>query len=257
MSKGIARYIRYIKRIQAKTVDAVGYGAERIGILRMKGCPASKFGIETVVSPVDFNGNGIDDYSDFVAGARRDAKNHPKYDGSYREEGWPPDDIGVCTDVIWRAFKEAGYDLRAMVDKDVTENTGDYPGVETPDSCIDFRRVVNLRVFFEKFGLTLSLDKDDIDQWQPGDIVVFGPERHIGMVSDKRSRKGVSWIIHNGGQLRREENCLPRAEMKIVGHYRFDASRVPRELLIPWKDSPDRNTLRQDRDTPPSHLKKT
>lgn len=30
-----------------------------------------------IKSKVDFNNNGIDDYSDFVIGARKDAKNHP------------------------------------------------------------------------------------------------------------------------------------------------------------------------------------
>ena len=205
------------------------------GLIPSKSHTAQAFGIETVCSPVDFNGNGADDYTDFVLGARKDAENHPKYDGSYQGNGWPPDDIGVCADVIWRAFKEAGYDLRAMIDKDVAENLSDYPRITVPDSKIDFRRVVNLKVFFDKYGIALTLDKNEIAEWQPGDIVIFGANKHIGMVSDKRAADGVCWIIHNSGQPRREEAYLSGAHMEITGHYRFDASRVPKDLLIPWK----------------------
>ena len=34
----------------------------------------------------------------------------------------PPDTEGVCTDVIWRAFKNAGYSLKDMVDEDIKNN---------------------------------------------------------------------------------------------------------------------------------------
>lgn len=80
---------------------------------------ASHFGIETAASAVDYNGNGVDDYRDIMLGARQDAKNRPAYDSRYWDEGYPPDDIGVCTDVVWRAFRNAGYCLRDMVDADV------------------------------------------------------------------------------------------------------------------------------------------
>ena len=81
---------------------------------------AEDFGIETAKSTVDFNRNGIDDYTDFLIGAKKDAKNHPTYDSRYWNEGYPPDDIGVCADVVWRAFANAGYCLRDMVDYDVS-----------------------------------------------------------------------------------------------------------------------------------------
>ena len=41
---------------------------------------AEYFGIETLQSPLDADGDGIDDYTDILLGARRDAENHPKYD---------------------------------------------------------------------------------------------------------------------------------------------------------------------------------
>ena len=196
---------------------------------------ASDFGISVLKSSADYNENGQDDYRDFLLGARKDAENHPVYDGSYREEGWPPEDIGVCADVIWRAFREAGYDLRAMVDTDVAAHVEDYPRIKEPDSNIDFRRVVNLKVFFEKYAEHLTLDETQIAEWQPGDIVIFGANKHIGIVSDKRRADGVCYIIHNGGQPHREEDYLARTSMAITGHYRFDASKVPEELLKAWE----------------------
>ena len=99
------------------------------------------------VSSYDFNGNGLSDAMDLVLGARADAENHPTYDGRYWQGGYPPDNIGVCTDVVWRAFRAAGYSLRDMVDADIAARPSAYPNVTQRDSNIDFRRVKNLRVF--------------------------------------------------------------------------------------------------------------
>lgn len=45
-------------------------------------------GMKVVKSAVDFNENGVDDYRDFLLGARKDAENFPKYDGSYVQGGY-------------------------------------------------------------------------------------------------------------------------------------------------------------------------
>lgn len=181
------------------------------------------FGIERVVSPNDANNNGIDDYTDILLGARIDAQNKPKYKSAYYAGGYPPDDEGVCTDLVWRAFKHAGYSLKDMVDKDIAENVSLYPRVEgRPDKNIDFRRVKNLKVFFDRHAVSLSLDPLDIDQWQAGDIVIFGKTyTHIGIVSDRRNKDGIAYILHNGGQPVREEDMLLRYDT-ITGHYRFE-----------------------------------
>lgn len=203
------------------------------GLIPRKTYTAADFGIETLTAATDFDGDGIDDYSELRAGARKDAQNHPRYDGSYYAGGYPPEEIGVCTDVIWRAFREAGYSLKAMVDADILARPAAYPRVAEPDPNIDFRRVPNLRVFLEEYAVSLTLDSSAIEAWQPGDIVVFGEDRHIGIVSDKRNKNGQPYILHNGGQPVREEDYLPRAE--ITGHYRFDAKRIPAEILIPYE----------------------
>lgn len=193
---------------------------------------AEYFGIEKIQSLVDYDSDGIDDYTDLVIGAKKDADNHPRYDGAYMSGGYPSDNVGVCTDVIWRAFKEAGYNLKEMVDKDISLHPMDYPHIINADPNIDFRRVPNLHIFFKKYGTELTLDKSDISAWQPGDIVIFGNDNHIGLVSDKRSRSGYAMIYHNAGQLHRHENYLSRG--KVIGHFRFDAEKIDENVLISW-----------------------
>ncbi|MBR4073097.1 MAG: DUF1287 domain-containing protein, partial [Clostridia bacterium] len=161
-------------------------------------------------------------------------KNHPKYDGAYQQGGYPPDNIGVCTDVIWRAFKNAGYSLKDMVDNDISARWDSYPLIKTPDSNIDFRRVRNLRIFFEEYAEILTLDTEKIAEWQAGDIVIFGNDKHIGIVSDKRNSDGKPYIIHNGGQPIREEDYLKRDIP--TGHYRFNAEKIDKNILKEWKD---------------------
>lgn len=83
------------------TLLAVGLcAAGRYNLLPKKTCTAERFGITPLRGSFDFNGNGTDDYTDFLLGARKDAENHPKYDGSCLDGGFPPDNTGVCTDVI-------------------------------------------------------------------------------------------------------------------------------------------------------------
>lgn len=193
---------------------------------------AQDFNLKTEHSSIDYNKNGMDDYTDFLAGAKKDAAKHPHYDARYWENGFPPEDIGVCTDTVWRAFREAGYDLSLMMDKDIERSLESYPHVEHRDKNIDFRRVKNLRIFFERYGVKLTTDIDDIEAWQPGDIVIFGKDDHIGIVSDFRNDKGHVFLIHNAGQYNRDEDYFKRR--KPVAHYRFDASKVPEEVLVPW-----------------------
>lgn len=203
------------------------------GILHGKKYLSSEFSIEVIKSSIDYNNNGVDDYTDILNGAKIDAYNKPKYKSAYYDGGYPPDNIGVCSDVIWRAFKNAGYSLKDMVDKDIENFRNDYD-IDIVDSNIDFRRVVNLRVFFDKYATTLTNDTNDIDEWMPGDIVIFGNNKHIGIVSNYRNSKGISYIIHNGGQPVREENYLVRAN--VTKHYRFDASKIDNDVLIPWNE---------------------
>ena len=197
-----------------------------LNIIPKKVYNASDFNIEVVKSNIDYDNDGIDDYTDILLGARKDAINHPKYVAdSYTIGGYPDDSIGVCTDVVWRAFKEAGYLLKDLVDKDIEENISIYPAVNgKTDTNIDFRRVRNLKVFFDRHALVLTNDINKIEEFQPGDIVIFGEGyKHIGIISDKRNKKGIPYLIHNAGQPVREEDALELWDSvnKITGHYRW------------------------------------
>lgn len=209
------------------------YFADYFNLIPRTAYFAEDLGIPMLYSKVDFNGNGTDDYTDFVLGARKDAQNHPKYDGSYFEGGFPPENTGVCTDVIWRAFKNAGYDLRKMVDADIASRPNEYRHIKTRDSNIDFRRVENLRIYFKNYAVSLTTNTSETAEWQAGDIIIFNNSTHIGIVSDKRNKQGIPYIIHNAGQPNREEDYLKRAS--VTEHFRFDASEIDHGFLAEWE----------------------
>ncbi len=48
------------------------------------------------------------------------------------------------------------------------------------------------------------------EDWQPGDIVVFDDGRHIGIVSDRRTKRGGRILFTMQGQPEREEDYLKR-----------------------------------------------
>lgn len=184
---------------------------------------AEDFGIEVIKSQTDKDSDGIDDYTDILLGAKAEAERKPKYKSAYYAGGYPPDTEGVCTDVIWRALRDAGYSLKDMIDEDISRNVEAYPRVKgKPDPNIDFRRVPNLKVYFERNHITLTNDLSEIAEWQPGDIVIFGTT-HVGIISDKRNKNGVPYLIHNGGQPNREEDILELYNQyePITGHYRL------------------------------------
>lgn len=177
------------------------------------------FGIEPYISRVDMDQDGIDDQSDILDGAREYTATNPHYQSKYYEGGYPDDQNGVCTDVVAFALLHAGYDLMNLVYEDIQENRAAY-NIETVDRNIDFRRVRNLKVYFERNAISLTTDVFDIAEWQGGDIVIF--ENHIGIVSDSRNHHGVPFLIHNGSNFQRyyEEDVL-ETRNDIVGHYRM------------------------------------
>ncbi len=189
-----------------------------------------KVTIEKLVCQSDMDKDGISDMDDIVLGARMEVLNQTKYQSTYYEGGYPPEWEGVCTDVIWRALKQAGYDLKVNMDRDILLHTEDYRnGVKTPDPNIDFRRVKNQLVFFEKYAESLTrevrpYDKRNLYQWQPGDIVVLNKTEHVAIVSDLRRKDGVPYIIHNSSTYAvEEENILLKWSKsgRIIGHFRF------------------------------------
>lgn len=179
----------------------------------------SDFGIETYVSNIDMDNDGIDDQSDILDGVRNYIKTKPKYKSKYYANGYPDDGYGVCTDVVINGLLNAGYDLRELVDNHIRVNRDLY-NIKTVDKNIDFRRVVNLKVYFDNNSIKLSNDIWDIKEWQGGDIVIF--KKHIGIVSDNRNKNGIPFVIHHANpyQIHYEEDILEDRN-DIVGHYRI------------------------------------
>lgn len=212
---------KYIVAIVILIIILILIFLDYLRLLPRKFYSANDFGIEVVHSDIDYDNDGIDDYTDILIGAKKEAKNHSKYKSAYYEGGYPPEDEGVCTDVIWRALKEAGYSLKDLIDEDIRNNTEFYD-ITTRDPNIDFRRVINLQVYLEKNTIKLTNNPYQIEEWQPGDIVVF--KNHVAIISDKRNKNGIPYIIHNAGQPNREEDTFIRWYKKrgIIGHYRFN-----------------------------------
>ncbi len=177
------------------------------------------FDIETYISDVDMDNDGIDDQTDILNNVREYISTQPRYRSRYYAGGYPDDGYGVCTDVVAFGLRGAGYDLMELVDEDIRNNRDDY-NIDVVDKNIDFRRVRNLRVYFEHTAISLTTDVQDIDSWQGGDIVVF--EGHIGIVSDRRNENGVPFVIHHSGWYQRQyEEDILESRDDIVGHYRI------------------------------------
>ena len=162
-----------------------------------------------------------------------------RYDGSYRAITYPGGDpggrVGACTDLVVRSYRALGIDLQVLVHEDMKKKFELYPAKKLydqvkPDPNIDHRRVPNLMAFFNRHAasLTLSLEPDQLEQWQPGDLVVFdlldnGIPSHLGIVSDQKSDTGLPLVIHHFPPLPTEEDCITR--WKIVGHFRYFPER--------------------------------
>jgi uncharacterized protein YijF (DUF1287 family) len=180
---------------------------------------AQELGIETVTSPLDADGDGIDDYTDLLLGGRAYINTRPRYKSAYYAGGYPDDGCGVCTDVIWQAFQAAGYSLRDLVDADIAASPEAYPNITDRDANIDFRRVENLLTFFTRHARSLPTDFDDPAAWQPGDIVVF--TGHIGLCSDRRNAKGIPFLIHHGNLIDGAVEWNQMAQYTVAGHFRW------------------------------------
>ena len=176
------------------------------------------FNINWYIGSKDKDNDGIDDQTDILNNVKSYIATNPKYKSKYYETGYPNDEYGVCTDVVAFGLKGAGYDLMELVNTDIINNRDKYD-IDVIDKNIDFRRVKNLKVYFDNNAIKLTNDIKEIQEWQGGDIVIF--ENHIGIVSDKRNYKGISFIIHHASpfQLSYEQDILRYS--KVIGHYRI------------------------------------
>lgn len=164
-----------------------------------------------------------------VAAALAQTQTRVVYDGSYRRIDYPngdvPAGVGVCTDVVIRAYRAIGVDLQQRVHEDMRGAFGRYPkawGLTKPDSNIDHRRVPNLQTYFRRQGAELPVSRNGAD-YHAGDLVTWtlpGALPHIGLVTGRRSADGARpLVVHNIGRGPELEDMLFAFE--ITGHYRY------------------------------------
>ena len=191
----------------------------------------------------DFDGDGINDQKDILEGAKKQLENpainifsEGVDEPNYYSGGDPPLGYALSTDIVYRAFINAGFDLSQLVNEDITNNFDQYPlrelwGQRYPDINIDYRRIQNLEIFFQRNARVLltgfdHTDKANLLQWLPGDVVFFDMDEDgftdcTGIISDFTTRKGIPKVIYNyidpGFTI--EEDILD--EKVVTGHYRY------------------------------------
>jgi uncharacterized protein YijF (DUF1287 family) len=160
----------------------------------------------------DRDDDGIPDPLDLLIGARKTVLNADAYTTEaegYIAMAYPmgdvPRTIGVCTDVIIRAVRNAGIDIQKELHEDIRRARAAYPMVKgSGDANIDQRRVGTLLPYFRRRweSHTARLD-DPSDPLRPGDIILMdtfpnrsGPD-HIGILSDRLDDQGLPLVINN------------------------------------------------------------
>jgi uncharacterized protein YijF (DUF1287 family) len=170
----------------------------------------------------DKDGDGVPDPLDVLIGAKKTVLNADAYTEGYFDMKYPMGDVdrsmGVCTDVIVRAVRNAGIDIQRELHEDIRRARGAYPMVKGwGDPSIDQRRVGTLLPYFqrhwEKHDKAIDNPNDPL---RPGDVVFMdtfpqrsGPD-HIGIVSDTIGPEGLPLIINNwtNGTVTKEMDLL-------------------------------------------------
>ena len=146
------------------------------------------------------------------------------YDGKYRQWSYPggdvPANVGVCTDVIIRAYRSIDVDMQKLMHEDIVANPSAY-NLSKVDANIDHRRVPNMKKFLKRQNAQLPVTNIETD-YQPGDVVFWDVAAgHVGIVTDvkipgtKRHK-----VVHNIGAGPELEDFLFR--VSIVDHYRWN-----------------------------------
>jgi uncharacterized protein YijF (DUF1287 family) len=187
--------------------------------------------VTTVAATRDRDRDGIPDPLDVLIGAKKTVLNGAAYTEGYFTISYPMGDvarnIGVCTDVVVRAVRNAGIDLQRELHLDIQRARTAYPMVKgRGNPNIDHRRVLTLLPYFKRHWQARSARLDDpADPLRPGDVIFMdtfpsrsGPD-HIGIVSDTIGDSGLPMVINNW------TNGTVTAEMDLLGWvpvlYRF------------------------------------
>jgi uncharacterized protein len=183
-----------------------------------------------------------------LQGAQKEADRATPYIMEYQELSYPGGDVpagtGVCTDLVIRAFRNAGIDLQREVHEDLVANRSLYPriwDIKTPDRNIDHRRCPNLALWFRRHttSLTTKLDSEALqDSWKAGDVVFFVHKGathpwHVAIISEQRASDGMPLVYDSFPPATSDKRRLDEYG-PIHSHFRYQPS--------PASDRPSRQT---------------
>jgi uncharacterized protein YijF (DUF1287 family) len=179
-----------------------GPGATELRALIDAATPVQRVAVSTAPAPGDQDGDGIPDQLDVLMGARKLVLNRAAYTEGYYKLSFPggdvPRDVGVCSDTIVRAYRNAGIDLQRRVADDIQSAPAAYAGVTRPNTSIDHRRVKTLLTWFLRHVPQVHGEPP-----RPGDVVFLdtfprraGPD-HVGIISDRIAPSGLPYVINN------------------------------------------------------------
>lgn len=218
-----ALLVLYADGWPVKIYPLTGRAALRVGDMTLMLRPTDRAELQPLLSaaaiaslapgaapaPGDADRDGIPDPLDLLLGGIKTALNRASYKEGYVRIPYPqgdvPRDMGVCTDVIIRAARNAGLDIQQALHRDIRRARRAYPMIEgNGNASIDHRRVKTLLPYFVRHWAQRSTALDDpADPMRPGDIVFMdtfpsrsGPD-HIGMVSSRLGASGHPLIINN------------------------------------------------------------
>jgi hypothetical protein len=181
--------------------------------------PESRAPVPVVPTPPEISAPPPSLLDRVVAAAIEHTAIEVTYDHRYYTIAYPmgdvPAHVGVCSDVIVRAYRAVGIDLQELVH---------LAKVGIGDRNIDHRRVSVLNRFFARFGEALPISPYPED-YRPGDIVVYDvpwgrtSKFHIAIVSDRIGPTLRPLVIHNRGYGHKLEDAL--FHKRIIGRYRY------------------------------------
>ena len=193
-------------------------------------------GAHEAVPGGDADDDGIPDELDIVVGEHKVLLNHAAYQEGYVEIGFPggdvPREIGVCTDVLVRAMRNAGIDLQRELYADIARAPEAYPMVKRRNPNIDQRRVRTILPWFRRHWAAHRTDpRVAEDPFRAGDVLFMdtfpgrdGPE-HVGIVSDRIGPSGFPLVVNNWttGFAESEMDLLPF--VPVVYRFRVKTDR--------------------------------
>ena len=165
----------------------------------------------------DHDHDHIPDSLDIHIGLIKSMRNHARYDETIHGVSYPNGDVdisvGVCTDVVVRAYRNAGINLQQLLIKDMQRAPQAYAlkAGQAPSKGYEHRRVRRLYPYFKRHFKKLSTQFDTSTKgeqaWLPGDLLFMSFEptanrpKHVGLISGHTQLSGFPLLAHNAARL--------------------------------------------------------